>query len=61
MFVFNRPFMNDCRESVDTNPVGMGDVGATVFFSFEDIGKYGENTSHFSTCLQFHFPYNLAK
>lgn len=29
--------------------------------SFEDIGKYGENTSHFSTCLQFHFPYNLAK
>lgn len=55
----HRDFKNGSRGSLDSKPVGNGEVGVKpchvrilVF-----VGKI----QLFSNCLQFHFPYNLAK
>jgi len=56
----NRGFKNGFRGSLDAQPVGDEEVGVSVF-PFEGIGEHGENLQLFSSCLQYRFPYNLAK
>lgn len=54
-----RGLKNGSGGSLDTKPVGNGGGGCQAL-SCEDIDDCGE-MQLFSSCLQFHFPCNLAE